>query len=195
VVIRPLALTYPYALIFWPVFFGAFVPEMLLVRRWQKKAADQDAGSLKAIKLSNNLALVLAILAVFFVPGATITHRFAAFWTGTALLAAGSLLRRHCWRVLGQNFTGAVVVNPDQPVIERGAYRFVRHPSYTGGAMMFAGVGLAFGNWISFALLVIGICASYVYRVRVEERALVATLGEPYRDYMRRRKRFIPWVV
>jgi len=30
--------------------------------------------------------------------------------------------------------------------------------------------------------------------VRVEEKVLVQTLGQPYVDYMRRTKRFIPWV-
>ena len=34
--------------------------------------------------------------------------------------------------------------------------------------------------------------ASDVYRVAVEERALLATLGDPYAAYLRRTKRFIP---
>ena len=37
--------------------------------------------------------------------------------------------------------------------------------------------------------------AGYVYRVRVEERALMATLGDTYRDYTKATKRFIPFVI
>jgi protein-S-isoprenylcysteine O-methyltransferase Ste14 len=32
------------------------------------------------------------------------------------------------------------------------------------------------------------------YRITIEERRLVEVLGEPYRDYMRRRRRLIPFV-
>jgi len=44
-------------------------------------------------------------------------------------------------------------------------------------------------------LITIGAITTYVYRVSVEERVLLATIGEPYRDYMKERKRFIPYVV
>jgi protein-S-isoprenylcysteine O-methyltransferase Ste14 len=33
-----------------------------------------------------------------------------------------------------------------------------------------------------------------VYRILVEEAALQAALGQPYRDYMRRTRRLIPFV-
>ena len=39
-----------------------------------------------------------------------VQQREALFWAGTALLFAGSLLRRHCFRALGASFTGAVQV-------------------------------------------------------------------------------------
>jgi protein-S-isoprenylcysteine O-methyltransferase Ste14 len=43
-------------------------------------------------------------------------------------------------------------------------------------------------------LLTVAAIAAYGYRVRVEERALLDTVGEPYSTYMRERKRFIPYV-
>jgi protein-S-isoprenylcysteine O-methyltransferase Ste14 len=61
--------------------------------------------------------------------------------------------------------------------------------------MMNIGVGVALGSWLSFAILTIGTIATYLYRVRVEERALLDTIGEPYRSYMRESKRFIPYIV
>lgn len=60
---------------------------------------------------------------------------------------------------------------------------------------MHAGLGLALTNWISFALLTIVPAVLYWIRVSVEERALLDTIGEPYRAYMARTKRFIPFVV
>ncbi len=60
---------------------------------------------------------------------------------------------------------------------------------------MFIGIGLALGSWLSLAILTIATGATYSYRVMIEERALVGTIGEPYRSYMKTRKRFIPYVV
>jgi protein-S-isoprenylcysteine O-methyltransferase Ste14 len=128
------------------------------------------------------------------IPSAALPHPARLFAAGVALMVVGRLLRRHCFRMLGKNFTGAVVVTPDQSVVERGAYRWVRHPSYTAGAILFLGVGLALANWISIAVLMTVVPIVYGYRVLVEERALAQVIGDPYRQYMLRTKRFVPFV-
>jgi protein-S-isoprenylcysteine O-methyltransferase Ste14 len=117
------------------------------------------------------------------------------FWTGLATMVAGSLLRRHCFRMLGKSFTAIVVVTPGQQVVERGAYRWVRHPSYTAIVLFLGGMALALDNWLSVAVVAVAVSLSFVYRARVEERALIDTLGEPYLAYMRRTKRFIPKII
>ena len=48
---------------------------------------------------------------------------------------------------------------------------------------------------MSVALLIIVPTALFCYRVVAEERALVPNFGEPYRAYMRRTKRFVPFIV
>ena len=70
-------------------------------------------------------------LAVAFVPPLRFPRslQLAVFVAGVALLVGGSLLRRHCWRMLGRHFTGNVTAETSQPVIERGAYAWGRHPS------------------------------------------------------------------
>jgi protein-S-isoprenylcysteine O-methyltransferase Ste14 len=60
-----------------------------------------------------------------------------------------------------------VRVHPDQTVVERGPYRWVRHPSYTGLIMTFVGIGLALGNWAALALLVVVPTAGLVVRIRL----------------------------
>lgn len=117
------------------------------------------------------------------------------FIVGVLMVFLGSVIRRYCWPTLGQYFTGDVKAKTDQPVIRSGPYRFVRHPSYTAAMIMFTGIGLALGNWVSLVLITIATIAAYSYRVAVEERALLGAIGEPYRAYMKERKRFIPYVV
>lgn len=106
-----------------------------------------------------------------------------------------SLLRRSCSFTLGEYFTGDVRARSDQPVVRSGPYRLVRHPSYTGGMMIFTGIGLALGSILGLILVVLTTLVAYGYRVAVEERALIEAIGEPYRVYMTECKRFIPYIV
>jgi protein-S-isoprenylcysteine O-methyltransferase Ste14 len=187
--------TWPYAPLFWIVFIWAFAPEFRVISgRGEPATTPLDAGSKPLLVFGQGLANLAAFFAASLVPWATLGHGLWFFWIGLCAIVGGSLLRRHCYRMLGQSFTGAVIVKPGQEVVERGAYRYVRHPSYTGGAIMFAGIGLALDNWISLALVLVSVLIVYGYRVGVEERALVAVIGDPYRQYMSRTKRFVPFL-
>jgi protein-S-isoprenylcysteine O-methyltransferase Ste14 len=43
-------------------------------------------------------------------------------------------------------------------------------------------------------ILVVASIVVYGYRISVEERALLTTIGEPYERFMRDRKRLIPFI-
>ena len=197
--LRPLPFVWPYALVFWVVYIWAFAPEWRIVRSGVeavKRDDSKDSGSLRLLLGGQWIALLIAFpiafVTAFAFPGRLQVPLFAV---GISLLLLGSLLRRYCWRTLGEYFTGDVRARRDQPVIRSGPYRLVRHPSYTGGMMMFIGIGFSLGNWISVVLLTFSTVALYSYRVSVEERALLETIGEPYGAYMKECKRFIPYVV
>ncbi len=186
---------FPEGLVFWAVYVWVFVPEILFIRRTRRSPAGaQDAGTLRLIVIGQNAAL-LAATAASFLPWLAMPRPEIALIAGTCVLFLGGVLRRICFRALGQYFTGAVVVKQEQPVIERGPYRWVRHPAYTAGLAIFLGIGIALASWISVAVLLLAPVLIYLRRVRAEEAALLATLGEPYRAYMARTARFIPFVV
>ena len=195
--VHPLIFKFPFFLPFWVIYIWAMAPEMKIMRTAReeaKKAGSQDAGSVNVIFMIGQLGLYAAFLFAFIRFG-MMQPLIPLFWTGVVLILLGGLLRRHCWRVLGEYFTGDVKARADQPVINKGAYRFVRHPSYTAGMMLFGGVALSFGNWIGGTILMIAVVAGYIYRVRVEEKALCETIGQPYVEFMKTRRRFIPYGV
>ena len=191
---RPLPYVWPYALVFWTVFVWAFLPEFRIIRAARGRSAT-DAKSLQVIMVGMNVSFLGAFF-LAWVPAFRIVAPYVVptFWIGIALLISGSLLRRHCFRVLGESFTGDVRASSDQQVVTRGAYSILRHPSYTGGILMNAGVGIGLGSWASALLMTVGSVAVYAYRIAVEERALSAAIGEPYREFMSTRKRLIPFV-
>ncbi len=181
--------------LFWAAFFWAFLPEIrhsgVLVGALSNK---QDAGTLLLLNIASNIALVLAFSVSFF-PWLVIPYPRIALDAGIVLLVGGSLLRRYCFRTLGMYFTAAVTVRTGQPVIDYGPYRWIRHPGYTAGFVMLLGIGLALGSYLSLMIFFLEICLVYSRRISVEEKALLEVIGEPYRRYMRRTKRFIPFVV
>ena len=121
--------------------------------------------------------------------------RTELFFLGIALMWAGIAFRWYCMRVLGRYFTYQVDVHAGQTVIELGPYHYIRHPSYAGALITVIGLGLTLGNWASLLALVACVSIGYAYRIHVEEAALVRALGEPYRDYMRRTARLVPFVL
>jgi protein-S-isoprenylcysteine O-methyltransferase Ste14 len=96
--------------------------------------------------------------------------------------------------VLGAYFTVQVRVSSDQSVVESGPYRLVAHPSYTGLVLVFVGIGLMVGNWLSLACLTLVPAIGLVIRIKVEERAMLAGIGEPYRRFLATRARLIPGI-
>jgi len=95
---------------------------------------------------------------------------------------------------LGRFFTVDVATYTDQRVVDAPPYRRIRHPSYSGSMLSLVGTGLMLGHWLGLLLIALASIVTFGYRVRLEERALLAALGEPYAAYMRRTKRFVPFL-
>ena len=62
-----------------------------------------------------------------------------SFLAGICLIIAGSLLRRYCYRVLGQYFTFELSIRKSHELVTSGPYSVVRHPSYAGSVCVAVG--------------------------------------------------------
>lgn len=186
-----------YAMIFWGTFWlwGLLETFGTLTKRSGDRSEARDRGSSWVLVLLLWLGLALAFTLSLDFPQGTITYeRTWVFFAGIILMLAGMAFRFYAMRVLGRFFTYNVAVHAGQTVVEAGPYRYIRHPSYTGALITLVGLGLALGNWA--ALLAILVCTgiAYAYRISVEESALVAALGEPYKQYVRRTRRLVPFL-
>jgi protein-S-isoprenylcysteine O-methyltransferase len=150
-----------------------------------------------------SLLVVVAAAAAGMLGGLQLAHWHAAsigaarwplFVVGLTLMATGLFVRQWAIFVLGRFFTVDVRVHPNQTVVDRGPYRWVRHPSYSGLVLFFVGVGLALSNWASLVVLALVPTVGLLVRIHSEERALLAGLGEDYRRYAVRRRRLFPGI-
>jgi protein-S-isoprenylcysteine O-methyltransferase Ste14 len=156
------------------------------------------------VRLDRNSTLVVVACTFAGLIGAiTIARRTHAaalpdarwlFVAGLVLMGAGIAFRQWAVAVLGRFFTVDVRVQPGQTVVERGPYRWLRHPSYTGLIATFVGIGLALDNWAALAVVAVVPTAGLVFRIHFEERALLDSLGEPYRRFAAGRSRLFPGI-
>ena len=117
------------------------------------------------------------------------------FYPGIFLMLLGVFVRQWAIAVLGRFFSLTVRVAEDHRVIDKGPYRLVRHPSYTGVLITFIGLSLAVQSLGALLVLLGVFVVSYGYRMRVEEKTLLSELGEDYANYMKRTKRLIPYII
>jgi protein-S-isoprenylcysteine O-methyltransferase Ste14 len=115
-------------------------------------------------------------------------------WIGAALMALGSGLRCMATCTLGRFFSSEITVQPDQPFVECGVYRYVRHPSETGLLAVVLGACLVMDSLFGLLFWAILFVPFALWRLRYEERCLVAGFGDRYRLYSLRVKRLIPFI-
>jgi len=113
---------------------------------------------------------------------------------GLVLVAAGIGLRAWSILTLGRFFQYRIRIQPGHRVVTSGPYRYVRHPSYTGIALVLTGIALASGDvWSLLAVAVLG-GAGLAVRIRAEERQLTQALGAEYERFAAGRKRLVPGI-
>jgi len=111
------------------------------------------------------VAVVLAVLAVGFAPGAL-----------------------HLFRRAG---TPAEPWHPTTAIVTTGIYRITRNPMYVGMTLLYAGIAVAVDSLVALALLPLTLIVIQVGVIRREERYLEARFGDDYRGYKARVRRWI----
>jgi protein-S-isoprenylcysteine O-methyltransferase Ste14 len=109
-----------------------------------------------------------------------------------AILILGLAVRWTAIYTLGKSFSSNVAILDSQKLNRSGLYRFVRHPSYLGLLLIFLAVVLHTRNWLSLTIILIPCTAVLLYRIRVEEAALLQAFGADYADYTKSTSRLLP---
>ena len=172
---------------------GSVVEALFLRKRTGGSAADRWTKQVLVATIM--VGLVAAYLLASREPGVrAYANDWATLSLGLVLVAGGVAIRSWAVWTLGRFFRREVTVEGGQHVVRSGPYRFVRHPAYAGNLLMYAGLGLAIGSWLSAALLLAFAVAAHIPRIRVEEAELERELGDDYRDYEHETARLVPGV-
>ncbi|MGB8311597.1 MAG: isoprenylcysteine carboxylmethyltransferase family protein [Halobacteriota archaeon] len=168
---------------------GIIVPR---VRRHGTEIKKKERGSGRLISVS----VVVSFIVAYFLALSGITLMPSwVFYPGIVLMFLGIMVRQWSMAVLGRFFSPTIGVQEGQKVVDRGPYRLVRHPSYTGILLILVGVGLAFQSLAAILVILLIFSVAYGYRMNEEEKVLTLELGDEYVKYAKRTKRLIPYLV
>lgn len=111
---------------------------------------------------------------------------------GLVILIIGLAIRWTAIFTLGKSFSSNVAILDSQKLYRSGLYRFVRHPSYLGLLLAFLAVAVHSRNWLSFVIILLPCTAAVLYRIHVEEAALLQAFGSEYDAYAHSTNRLLP---
>jgi protein-S-isoprenylcysteine O-methyltransferase Ste14 len=79
-------------------------------------------------------------------------------------------------------------------LVDTGIFKWIRHPMYS--SLLFLTWGIFLKNTAGILLMVSILSSIFlIFTARVDERECIAYFGDNYRNYMKRTKRFIPYII
>lgn len=93
-----------------------------------------------------------------------------------------------------RNDTPMMAIEKTTALVSRGIYRYIRHPIYS--SLIFLDWGIYFKQpTIAETIIALIATAFLIATARVEEHENIRFFGEAYREYMKRTKMFLPFVI
>jgi protein-S-isoprenylcysteine O-methyltransferase Ste14 len=111
---------------------------------------------------------------------------------GFTLIWGGMVFRIYAIKTLSIYFSVLAEIQENHQLCEKGVYKVIRHPSYTGVIITLIGIliWLECFNYGGLSLFLIGL--AYYHRIRQEEKLLTGYFGELYESYKKRTGAILP---
>ena len=173
----------------------SFADAFALLHRVVGGSTTHERSTASILFVVSRVGFVAAVAVAALVPASrAFANTWTTLWLGAGIVLAGTALRAWAIVTLGRYFRRIVTIEPGQPLIRRGPYRVLRHPSYAGLLLIAFGLGLELGSWVSAAIALASAFLALLPRIGVEEHALAQTFGVEFAEYKRGRARVLPFV-
>jgi protein-S-isoprenylcysteine O-methyltransferase Ste14 len=115
------------------------------------------------------------------------------FLLGWSCALASVAIRRRAIAALGQFWSLHVEIREDHQLVQTGPFRWVRHPTYLSMILELVALGMILNAAYCVAIVWLVFVPILVWRIRLEEAALVEKFGDRYRSYQRRTPALFPF--
>ena len=164
-----------------------------LVRSKNPDSKEVDKNSMNLIWIAIVVSMTLGIVGANHW-SAPIMPSGIALYLGSGFILAGMIIRFTAVWSLGKFFTVNLGIQANHRLIRTGFYKYIRHPSYSGSLLSFAGFCLSLNNWLTFLIIMIPVFATFINRINIEEKLLLRQFGSEYEEYKRKTKRLVPLI-
>ena len=113
-------------------------------------------------------------------------------WFGVFLLACAVLVFTRSHVDLKSNWSPILEIFEGHILVTNGIYVYIRHPMYASQWLWGIAQILLLQNWFAGPLNLIYFIPVYILRVQAEEKMMLDTFGDPYREYMKKTGGVIP---
>ncbi|WP_312769464.1 isoprenylcysteine carboxylmethyltransferase family protein [Epilithonimonas sp.] len=177
------------------LFTEVFYKSQMSSNNSDQKGKDKSSLSLLWIVIISSISLSIFVSYVHFEDfSLMITTQNWIIYLGLIVLFIGIFTRFLIIKSLGKYFTVDVTIRQDHKIKKDGVYSLLRHPSYSASLLTFLGLGLFLDNWISLIIAFIPPFLAFLYRIKIEEKALIEQFGQDYIDYKKQTKKLIPFI-
>lgn len=102
-------------------------------------------------------------------------------WSGALIVVAALALLIWVHQTLSMSFSGTLEIREQHKLVTTGPYYWMRHPMYTAIFLWAVGASLITSNWFNF-LFPLAFALFFILRVPNEEKMMMETFGDGYRD-------------
>jgi protein-S-isoprenylcysteine O-methyltransferase Ste14 len=173
---------------------------VLLVLYWNisarssKPAAERQSWASRFARLPVWLGYILLVVAWVHPFGMVlIPHTVITEYLGVTICAVGLFAAIWSRKTLGADWSRDVELKHGHKLVQRGPYRFARHPIYTSHLLMGLGTAIASGLLVAFLGFLFFFIGFWI-KLKQEESLLITHFPDDYPAYKSRVKALIPFV-
>lgn len=177
----------------------------IFISGYSRRKADKDMGEKVSWKDEGIVTILLlrigGLLLWFSVLGYLIYPPILAWskvdlpewarWIGVGIGFVCIPLIYWIFNSIGLGISPTVGTRKEHKLVTHGIYRWVRHPLYSVGTLLFLSFAVIAESWF---ITLMAILAFILLAIRLpnEETHLIEKFGDEYREYMKRTGRFFP---
>ncbi len=113
-------------------------------------------------------------------------------WLGVFFLACNLFIFARAHQDLKSNWSPSVQIFEGHHLVTNGIYSTIRHPMYASGFLTGIAQILLLQNWLAGPIYLIVFIPFYLLRVQAEEKMMLDTFGDQYREYRDKTGSLIP---
>jgi protein-S-isoprenylcysteine O-methyltransferase Ste14 len=186
-----------FKIIYWVGIFVEIAIRAPLRKTWRTTAKTDRRDSMTEKVLLGLLSVVMIFLPLIY--SVTNWLDFADYslppwmgWLGVFLLACALFVFTRAHMDLKSNWSPTLEIFTGHTLVTNGIYRFIRHPMYASQWLWVVAQLLLLQNWLAGPVDLIFFVPFYILRVQAEEKMMLDTFGDQYRQYMKKVGGVIP---